>query len=330
MLRGMAIAVGLLLLVTAGAAGLTWRELHRPQPVPAEGAMLAVPQGATFRTVARRLQSAGIVRYAWLLSLWARFNGLDRQIRSGDYRFEHALSPLEVLAVLRSPGAALHRVTIPDGSTLEQIGAILAEQGFGGSDAFACAARDPSLLADLDLPATGVEGYLFPDTYALQWRDRPQEIIRQMVARFRTAATEFEAGLMARGMDQHAWVTLASIVEKETGAAHERALVAAVFHNRLLRRWPLQSDPTVIYGLDSFDGNLTRAQLRTPTRYNTYVNSGLPPGPICSPGREALAAALEPASVDYLYFVARGDGSHHFSRTLIEHNRAVQLYQRNR
>jgi len=290
--------------------------------------VIAIAPGEGFRSVAGRLQGAGVVRSGWLLSLWARANGLDRQVRPGDYRFERPLAPIDVLEVLRSPTAALHRVTIPEGSTVAQVAALFAAQGFGGVDAFVCAARDPKLLAELDLPATGVEGYLFPDTYILSWTETPADIVRRMVSRFRDVAAELEPARQQRDLAQHAWVTLASIIEKETGAEKERALVAAVFHNRLRLQWPLQSDPTVIYGLPAFDGDLSKAQLHQPTRYNTYTNTGLPPGPICNPGRAALAAALQPAPVDYLYFVARGDGTHQFSKTLEEHNRAVEKYQR--
>jgi UPF0755 protein len=330
--RKLFVSIVVLLLVAAGAVAgaalLAWRELDRPQPLPAAGVVVSVTPGDHFRTVANRLQAAGIVRHGWLLSLWARVNALDRQVRHGDYRFEHALTPIEVLDLLRSPLAALHRVTIPEGSTVEQVATIWAAQGFGGADAFMLAARDPNLLADLDLPASGVEGYLFPDTYAAQWSDSPAEIIRRMVVRFRAVASELDLRRRQRDTSVQAWVTLASIVEKETGAPSERALVAAVFLNRLRLHWPLQSDPTVIYGIEAFDGNLTKAQLRQPTRYNTYTIPGLPPGPICNPGRAALAAVVQPAAVDYLYFVARGDGTHQFSVTLTEHNRAVDRFQR--
>ncbi|HUI28038.1 MAG TPA: endolytic transglycosylase MltG [Candidatus Kryptonia bacterium] len=330
MWRAALVAVLVLVLASGAATWLGWRVLHEAYAPPSGGAVIAIAPGEGFRSVAERLQAAGVVRCGWLLSLWARANGLDRQVRPGDYRFDVARTSIEVLEVLRSPTAALHRVTIPEGSTVAQVAALFAAQGFGGVDAFLCAARDPKLLAELDLPATGVEGYLFPDTYILPWAEMPADIVRRMVSRFRDVAAEMEPARQQRDLAQHAWVTLASIIEKETGADKERALVAAVFHNRLRRQWPLQSDPTVIYGLPSFDGDLTKAQLHQPTRYNTYTNTGLPPGPICNPGRAALAAALQPAPVDYLYFVARGDGSHQFSKTLEEHNRAVEKYQMKR
>lgn len=311
-----------------GAAAFAWRELHRPQPLPSGGVVLTVSAGESLRAVSRRLQAAGVVRSGWLLSLWAQTHHLDRQVRSGDYRFAGALTPLEVLDMLRSPMAALHRVTVPEGATVEQVAAIFAAQGFGGADAFLCAAHDPNLLADLDLPPTGAEGYLFPDTYALEWTATPADIIRRMVTRFHVATAALEPLPLPSDFSRHDWVTLASIVEKETGVESERPLVAAVFLNRLRLHWPLQSDPTVIYGLDAFDGNLTRAELHQPTRYNTYTNPGLPPGPICNPGLAALTAVLRPADSNYLYFVARGDGTHQFSNTLADHNRAVQQYQR--
>ena len=327
MLRGIAIGLVLLVAASGATAWWAWQELHRKHALPSGGAVVTVASGERLRPVAERLQSAGVVRVGLLLSLWARINQLDRQVRSGEYRLEGALSPLDVLDILRSPSAALHRVTVPEGSTVEQVAAIFAAQGFGGADAFLEAAQSPDLLLDLDLPASGVEGYLFPDTYALSWVETPAAIVRRMVARFRDATADLETARQRSDIAPQAWVTLASIVEKETGAATERPLVAAVFLNRLRLRWPLQSDPTVIYGLDGFDGNLTKQDLRRPTRYNTYTNQGLPPGPICNPGRAALIAVLNPATADYLYFVARGDGTHQFSRTLDEHNRAVARFQ---
>jgi UPF0755 protein len=314
--------------VLGGAGALAWRELHRPQPLPSGGVVLTVSAGEPFRAVSRRLQVAGVVRSGWLLSLWAQAHQLDRQVRSGDYRFTGALTPLEVLDMLRSPMEALHRVTIPEGATVDQVAAIFASRGFGGADAFLCAVHDPNLLADLDLPPSGAEGYLFPDTYAFEWTATPADIIHRMVNRFRAATAALEPVRLPLDLSRHDWVTLASIVEKETGAESERSLVAAVFLNRLRLHWPLQSDPTVIYGLEAFDGDLTREQLHQPTRYNTYTNPGLPPGPICNPGLAALTAVLHPADSSYLYFVARGDGTHQFSNTLDEHNRAVQQYQK--
>jgi UPF0755 protein len=252
---------------------------------------------------------------------------LDRSVRSGEYRFDRPLSPIAVLATLRSPSAALHRVTIPEGSTLNQVAALLAAAGFGGADQFLCMAQDPDFLLRVDMPATGLEGYLFPDTYAFAWSTLPEQILAAMVARFREQTTALQERRRARHMSQEEMVILGSLIEKETGAAEERALISAVFHNRLQIGMPLQSDPTAVYGREG-QGGPTAADLDVESPYNTYLHRGLPPGPICNPGRAALEAALEPATAPYLYFVSRNDGTHAFSRTLEEHNRAVARFQR--
>ena len=304
-----------------------WRDIHSPGSLPLGGALVVIQPGQSFRQAAARLQAAQVIRHSWTVRLWARWWGLDRQLRSGDYSFDHALTPIEALQVLRSPGAGRHRVTIPEGSTVVDVAQALASACFGGADQFVCVARDPSFLLSLDLPASGLEGYLFPDTYAFTWSTNPVDILTAMVARFREQAAGLEEQRVAAGLSTHEMVTVASIIEKETGLGPERALVSAVFRNRLRTGMPLQADPTAVYGRESHVvPSATDLDLDSP--YNTYLHEGLPPGPICNPGRAALEAALAPASVDYLYFVARADGTHAFARTHAEHNRNVaQLRQ---
>ncbi len=316
-----------LALVLGGAAAWLWHDLNSPVLLPSGGALVSIAPGEPFRSVAARLQAAGVVRHAWVLRGWARWKGLDRLVRSGDYRFAEPLSPRDVLAILRSPTAALHRVTIPEGSTVSQVVSLFANAGFGGPDQFLCLAHDPDFLLGLDMPATGIEGYLFPDTYAFAWSAAPNAILRTLVAGFRERAGGLEARQRAAGLSEHEMVTLASLIEKETGTAAERPLVSAVFHNRLRLGMPLQSDPTVVYGRN-VHGTPTAADLAIESPYNTYLHPGLPPGPICNPGLAALEAALSPADVSYLYFVSRNDGTHVFSHTLEEHNRAVAQFQR--
>jgi UPF0755 protein len=254
---------------------------------------------------------------------------LDRLVRSGEYRFDRPHSPLEVLAVLRSPSAAVHRETIPEGATGADVAATLAAAGFGGADHVQCLARDPSFLMDVNVPASGLEGYLFPDTYAFAWSAAPEEILRTMVRRFREQADAVAPARAAARMSEQEMVILASVIEKETGAAPERPVVSGVFHNRLRIGMALQSDPTAVYGRPDVD-RPTAADLKVDSPYNTYRHTGLPPGPICNPGRAALEAAVAPAEVPYLYFVSHNDGTHEFSETLAEHNRAVARYQRSR
>ncbi len=320
-------AAAVLTAVLAGAAYWFWHELNAPGPVPVGGAIVSVAPGERFRATSERLEAAGVIRQAWVLRWWARWRGLDHLIRSGDYRFEAPLSALQVLAVLRSPAASWHRVTIPEGSALNQVAALLAEAGFGGADQFLCLARDINVLARLDVPATGLEGYLFPDTYAFAWSTPSEQILTTMVERFREQTATLEGQRKEAGMSAQDMVVLASVIEKETGAPGERTVVSAVFHNRLRLGMPLQSDPTAMYGRDVF-GAPTAADLEVDSPYNTYLHHGLPVGPICNPGRAALEAAVAPAKVPYLYFVARNDGTHAFARTIEEHNRNVAQFQR--
>jgi UPF0755 protein len=317
----------LLFALTGGATFWTWRQLITPVALPPGGAVVSIGPGEPFRTTSARLQAAGVVRHAWVLRLWARWKALDRLVRSGDYRFDQPLSPLEVLALLRSPMAALHRVTIPEGSTLSQVAALLASAGFGGADQFLCLAHDPHFLLSLDVPGSGLEGYLFPDTYAFAWSTPPERILAVMVEHFHEETARLQPLRLDSDMSGRDMVVLGSVIEKETGVTDERALVSAVFHNRLQLAMPLQSDPTATYGRD-VHGAPTAADIAVDSPYNTYMHQGLPPGPICNPGLAALRAAVTPAKVPYLYFVSRNDGTHAFSRTFEEHNRAVARFQR--
>jgi len=315
--------------IAAAAAGAwAWRVLHTPAPLTPAGAVIFVPQGEPFRAVAARLHRAGVVRHAWLLTAWARYRGLDRSVRSGVYRFTRPLSPIGVLEALQSRSDDARLITIPEGRTAEQIAALLEEQGYGGRDVFRCVMEDGRLLQEFALPATGVEGYLFPDTYSFSPMAEPGDIVRAMLVRFRQESATLAARRAASGLSEVDMVTLASVIEKETGLADERKLIAGVFHNRLRIGMPLQSDPTVLYGRNDSHGPITRADLNAPGLYNTYVHRGLPVGPIANPGRAALEAAIDPLPTTALYFVSRNDGSHEFSDTLDEHNRAVRQYQR--
>jgi UPF0755 protein len=329
MLRGL-----LLLLLLAGSAGAlaalyVWQALNRAVSLPEEGVVVWIPAGASFKTVARRLERAGVIEHPALLSAWARLQGLDRQVPSGEVHLTGSLSPLDALARLQSPARMLHQVTIPEGRTAEQVAAALEEAGFGGRDVFLETMADPTLLERLALPATGTEGFLFPDTYAFEWAAEPAAIIDRMVGRFRQESSSLAARRAAIGMSEVEMVILASLIEKEAARAEERPLISGVFHNRLGLAMPLQSDPTVLYARPpGASGPLTRTDLVRPSPYNTYLYRGLPPGPIANPGRAALEAAVSPERTTALYFVSRNDGSHEFSSSLADHNRAVRRYQR--
>jgi UPF0755 protein len=239
------------------------------------------------------------------------------------------MRPLEILDRFRRGLVVLHPVTIPEGYSVRQIAEVLRGAGIGDPEELLGLAESPAFISELGLDVPTLEGYLFPDTYGLPRNISTADIVRRMVGRFQETYQSVWANRAAElGLTRHQVVTLASIIEKETGSGIERPIISAVFHNRLRLRMPLQSDPTVIYPIKNFDGNLRKVDLVRDNPYNTYRRRGLPPGPIGNPGREALEAALYPSPVDYLYFVARNDGSHHFSRTLREHNKAVDQYQR--
>ena len=313
---GCAIALTLAHLLAVAPAGSG----DRPVPV-------RIPSGSDLRQIARTLADAGAISSPRAFVLAARFAGLDRRLQSGDYQLDPGVSFPALLAVLRDGRGRFATVTIPEGWRIEQIADRLAAAGVCSREAFIPVTRDRSLLAELAIPGPSAEGFLFPDTYSLQLPSDPADVIRTMRRQFDKVWGELTAGTPPRTLSPLAAVTLASIVERETAAPEERPLVAAVFLNRLRLGMPLQADPTVIYGIDAFDGNIRRRDLKAANPYNTYVIRGLPPGPIANPGRAALAAVLAPAAADFLYFVARADGTHQFSRTLAEHNRAVQLHQ---
>jgi peptidoglycan lytic transglycosylase G len=324
-LRG---ALALVVTALVGAAcAVTWATFAIGPRLPAKGATVVIREGDGVAEIAERLEAAGIVRSALLFRVRARLAGRDRALQPGDYHFATAVDMRTVLQTLAA-GIEPIEVTIPEGLTVREIAALLAARGFGAAESFLCFANDPEFLLAAGVPGPQLEGYIFPDTYRFAPHLDPSEILAVMVRRFheRFDADHYRRAA-ARGLSVNQVVTLASIIEKETGKPAERPVIAAVFTNRLRLGMPLQSDPTVIYAIPDFDGNLTRADLARPSPYNTYVTSGLPPGPIANPGLAAIDAALTPADSLALYFVSRNDGTHEFSATLAEHNRAVARYQ---
>lgn len=322
--------LALLFLLALGSGALyVVRFLSTPAGEGSEPKVVEIPPGRPFPAVARDLEAAGVVRDSRLLALYARVTGAAGRIKAGEYEFTPDLTPRQVLARLVRGEIRQHRITIPEGYTVREIAELLAAERLADVAEFVAAAEDPAVVRSLGVPANRLEGYLAPDTYRFVRGLPATSILKAMVARYRANVTPALLEEAARlGLTEHQLVTLASIVEKETGRPEERPLIAAVFHNRLRKGIPLQSDPTVIYGIKDFDGNLRKADLLQWTPYNTYRIPGLPPGPIANPGLAAIEATLRPANVDYLYFVSRNDGSHHFSRTLAEHERAVDRYQR--
>ena len=287
--------------------------------------------GTSAPGIGRQLADAGVVRdeTTFRLALWR--SGRDRGLQAGEYRFTAPLSAMAVVDTLVDGRVHLLPITFPEGLTRRGMAARFGRSGFGSAEAFLAASARAELVADLDPGAADLEGYLFPETYALPRGATADDLVEAMVAQFRrTFDDELRAKAAARGLGVREVVTLASLIRRETGLDRERPIVSAVFNNRLDRRMLLQCDPTVIYALELaglYDGNLTRENLRFDSPYNTYVYPGLPPGPIGAPNAADLRAAVAPADVSHLYFVSRNDGSHVFADTLREHNRNVREYQ---
>jgi UPF0755 protein len=325
-------AAAVLVLAAAAIGGWLYLNLGRPYKGYAEAEQFVdIPQGAGPASMGRRLEAAGVVRSAaaFRLAVWAR--GAGQRLQAGEYRFDRPLSPAAVVDKIARGEVYLQPITFREGLTIRQMAALFESKGLGDAPAFVEAAGDPSAIRELDPSAPDLEGYLFPDTYALPRHITAPQLVARMVAGFKQALTpEIRQQAAARGVSLRELVTLASLVEKETARAEERPIVAAVYVNRLRIGMGLQCDPTVIYALEragQYTGNLTRENLRFDSPYNTYRYAGLPPGPIAAPGQASLAAAANPADVPYLYFVSRNDGSHVFATTLDEHNRNVHEFQ---
>lgn len=329
--RILALVVVLVLVVAAFAGWHVYEFLTVAPETPGREAVIRVEQGMNTEQVAQVLYKEGVVRDPLGFKLLARFSKLESKVKAGEYQLSTGFTPQKVLDLLVSGQAILHKVVVPEGLTMRQIARLVEQAGLGDTAGFERAAKDKELLAKYAIPADSGEGFLYPDTYSFTRKpgNDARQVVEAMFKQFgRHLAQAWPQGV-PQGKALFEAVILASIVEKETGKAEERPKIAGVFLNRLNRKMLLQTDPTIIYGLgDRFDGNLKRSHLDdSKNRYNTYQHPGLPPGPICNPGLEALKAVAQPEEHELLYFVAKGDGSHYFSTTLEEHNRAVAKYQ---
>ncbi len=323
------LAALLMLGLLTGLAGLWW--LHQPmdtgngQPT----LDLSIEPGTSPKAVAQAVVDAGAQTSATALYAWFRLSGQDRQIRAGSYEIAPGTTPRRLLAMLVRGEESLRTVTLVEGWNWRQVRQALAKAELLKPDSQGLS--DEALMAQLGRPGVPPEGRFYPDTYSYAKSSSDLKVLaRAAQAMDRQLARAWSArspGVALKSVDEA--LILASIVEKETGKGTDRPMISSVFHNRLRIGMMLQTDPTVIYGLgESFDGNLRRKHLRADTPWNTYTRAGLPPTPIAMPGKAALLAAVQPASSQALYFVAKGDGSSHFSASLDEHNRAVNRYQR--
>jgi UPF0755 protein len=330
-LRSIKTALVLTHVLILSLAGWFIFESRRTQTAQAPPVLFDVEKGKGVRAIAEALELQGIIRKQWPFVLQYEFFFFPQSLKAGEYEFRPSQSSREILEDLIRGKIRLHAITIAEGLTARESADVFLSAGFGTAGEFIKAFREPETILAWDAKARNLEGYLFPETYSLPKGLPAGEIFKKMVSQFKAV---FDESWRRRAdelrMSVREVVTLASLIEKETSLPQEKKLVSAVFHNRLRQGMKLDCDPTIIYALKekgSYDGRLHTKDLKLDNPYNTYLYPGLPPGPICNPGRESLQAALYPASDDYFYFVSKNDGSHIFSRTLREHQAAVRKYQ---
>ena len=309
--------------------GLFYYQASRPASESNQATTFEVQPGMTLKQVARELSRQGLIRSANAFQAIAYIQNKQKQVMVGEFSLSPSMPPSSILLRITSGKTVLHPVTIPEGYRITEIAALLHSEGLIDKETFIQQTRDENLVRSLGIPADSLEGYLFPETYHFSKFTPEKRIVQKMIETFREQVLKPPLLMSAKksSLSWHEIITLASLIEKETGLDSERKIISSVFHNRLRKNMRLQTDPTVIYAMEQFDGNIRKRDLKIDSPYNTYRYKGLPPGPIANPGLKSIVAALSPIESNHLYFVSRQDGSHHFSSTLAEHNRAVQKYQ---
>lgn len=306
--------------------------------LPEQEVLITIRPGEGLKHIAQTLEDASIITNPYLFMIFTRYKGYNRKIQAGEYALSGRYSPEKILEMLISGKVKLHRLTIPEGLNIREIADVVEEAGFGNSEDFIKLATDRTFIRALGInqssdtiPINSLEGYLFPETYLFPAGTDQKKIIKSMVEKFnKVFTTKWRDVCKQSGFSAHEIVILASMIEKETANSGERGMISSVFHNRLQKGMRLESDPTVIYGIPDFNGNITKKDLLATTPYNTYAIYGLPAGPIANPGKLSLQAAIFPEKSDFIFFVSRNDTTHQFSKTLKEHNMAVRRYQLNK
>ena len=324
--------IGIVAVVVIGIAALAAYEFLTPYKGYSEDVFLELEHGTGTKQLAAALEQRGIIRSRYAFLIWRALHP-GAPLQAGEYHFDKPLTPGDVFEKIRRGEIYYEELVVPEGSNIFDIAELLKQLRSMQADAFVKAARDPDLIHDLDPIAPDLEGYLFPSTYRVTRKTSGAQLCQLMTAEFRRNWAKLTGG--QTGADVHKTVTLASLVEKETATPAERPLIAGVFYNRLRQNMALQCDPTVVYAAlrnNRYRGTIFRSDLMSGDPYNTYIHTGLPPGPIANPGSASLKAALQPADVPYLYFVAKpgATGQHHFSTTLSEHEIAVQQFRQGR
>ena len=302
-----------------------------PVDASAKPTQLKIVHGMSALAIANQLARKNLVRSPWAFLFATHLSGANHRLQVGTYRLSGAMSIPQIIDHLKTGKVVTHQFVVPEGLTVVQIAELWERGGFGTAAAFNQATSDSKWQLNYKIEVKTLEGYLFPNTYQFPDGAPPQVIIQIMLDEFNRRWTEgLSEEAESLGLSMHEVITLASIIEAEAKVPDERPLISAVFHNRLRRGWKLQADPTALYGIGNPDCPPTPADLRVDSPYNTYLYEGLPPGPICNPGMASILAALRPASAAYMYFVAIGDGKHHFSKTLREHQNMINKIKRNR
>ena len=319
-----------------GLLALTWFAISMfyyqgTQPASQDGKSITfkVKPGMTLKQVAHELFNERIILSPRAFQAIAYIQDKETQIMVGEFSLSPTMPPKEIISLLTSGKTILYPLTIPEGYRITEIASLLDTQGLANSKAFILKTQDKKLIQSMDIPADSLEGYLFPETYYFSKPTQERKIIQKMVSTFKEKVLNSQLLKIVNKspLSLHEFITLASLIEKETGLDSERKLISSVFHNRLRKNMRLQTDPTVIYAIKKFDGNIRKRDLKIDSPYNTYRYKGLPPGPISNPGIKSIEAAISPIRSKHLYFVSRQDGSHHFSNTLVEHNQAIKKYQ---
>lgn len=336
-MRSLSRVVALVFAVAIGAFGFeAFRFMAAGPGSSDEQVVFEVPGHESFHQIADQLEKRGLVISGLKLRMLAKLTGQGSHVKRGEYALNRGMTPQEILSVLVSGKSIQYPVTFPEGSNIYEMAMLLEEKHLYTAKEFIAACRDHKLVQELlGIDVSSLEGYLFPETYNVTKYTTIKELLTRMVQNFKSVYAQLEAQnpVRAKAMSRHELVTLASIIEKETGAPQERPLIASVFYNRLAKNMKLQSDPTIIYGMwvdtGKYAQNITKEDILRPNHYNTYTVPRLPFGPISNPGREALEAVMKPATSEYFFFVSRNDGTHIFTKTYQDHTAAVKSFQLN-